>query len=171
MGYDSNGPFLRARPQSRISEPAVTSERCRRVAPIGDQVLAEMRFGSWSRVDLRRLNLGDLCVLLCGPLFRPAVRDFAQKLPKDRASGPSRNQALVQFCARPLPRFSQISESCSYPVLLSMAEQGLMASRRRARGIIRNPFKPLSVVVICNHKKRLACSSALIVCQNMKIQK
>jgi hypothetical protein len=34
------------------------------------------------RVDLPQLNLGDLCVLLCGPLFGPVVRDFAQKLPK-----------------------------------------------------------------------------------------
>ena len=24
----------------------------------------------------------DLCVLLCGSLFRPVVRDFAQKIPK-----------------------------------------------------------------------------------------
>jgi hypothetical protein len=30
------------------------------------------------RVDLRRLNLGDLCVLMCGLLFRPVIGDFAE---------------------------------------------------------------------------------------------
>jgi len=31
------------------------------------------------------LNLGDLCVLLCGSLFPPVVGDLAQKIPKTRA--------------------------------------------------------------------------------------
>src|SRR5262245_45845028 len=40
------------------------------------------------------LNLGDICVLLCGSLFPPAVGDLAQKIPKI-AEWPSHNQKIL----------------------------------------------------------------------------
>jgi hypothetical protein len=73
------------------------------------------------RVDLRRLNLCDLCVLLCGPLFRPMVRDFAQKIAKPRkwsqaATKPSFNSAPVLS-----QKFRRCLIPSSYCVLLSMS--------------------------------------------------
>jgi hypothetical protein len=45
------------------------------------------------------LNLGDLCVLLCGSLFPPVVGDLAQKIPKI-AEWPSRNEKILGNHAR-----------------------------------------------------------------------
>jgi hypothetical protein len=53
------------------------------------------------RIDLRRLNLCDLCALLCGPLFRPMVRDFAQKIAKLRKWSQAATKA--SFNSAPVP--------------------------------------------------------------------
>jgi hypothetical protein len=65
---DSSG--MRSKSSCRVT--IVTPRRSFDFREISQQALASR---------LHDLNLSDLCVLLCRPLFHPVVRDFAQRLP------------------------------------------------------------------------------------------
>src|SRR5262249_7715594 len=93
-------------------------------------------------VGLRRLNIGDLWVLLCRSLFLPVVGVFAQKLPKIAQVGQARSAGLLS------ERLSRLRQG----FLLRRGFGGRVVGRAEVPSVLVTPYLPR---VPCNSRVRV----------------